>query len=483
MPILIDDYTVSSLNGPERGVFLKKVSKNPAINNNYIILLGDQHSELGYKTCEDETCFELQTDFMYILNEFAKTTRTDFYLEKSHTIERVEKVIVPIQTQYLNLREDPQNSVIHAKSLKKSGYYPDSNMIEMRSMYQTCFIPQFKEKHCKYKNILWHSADPRLSKDKTSFYYHSNICHDSLGGLLKTGVPYSTRDLADVADDIYENTSLNVVDGLKYIKLLVTDSRAFIDALLQTRLFQKQYQKMNEQSQRLCKKRHFVKLLDFYKSWNGRPIKSQYENIIKRLDDMLLYFSSKSVKTRTEVLSRLNKENSLDIDPLEVNAFIGAITVISGVILDIYFILRINKQDGNRYGVGVGDEPNRKLVIGYFGTNHVMSLNHFFTNIIKTHKLQEDVGKDAEGNRRLEISRDIDLNTYFEHVIEETSSSKLRSFHKPRSSHKLRSKPWSSHKLRSKPRSSFNPLSFTFKSYPKSRPTFENNKTRKYQYR
>ena len=208
---------------------------------------------------------------------------------------------------------------------------------------------------------------------------------------------------------------------------------------------------------------------------------------------MLLYFSSKSVKTRTEVLSRLNKENSLDIDPLEVNAFIGAITVISGVILDIYFILRINKQDGNRYGVGVGDEPNRKLVIGYFGTNHVMSLNHFFTNIIKTHKLQEDVGKDAEGNRRLEISRDIDLNTYFEHVIEETSSSKLRSFHKPRSSHKLRSKPWSSHKLRSKPWSShklrskpwssFNPLSFTFKSYPKSRPTFENNKTRKYQYR
>ena len=44
---------LKGVNGPERGTFLKNKCRNPAIHKNYIILLGDQHSASGYKTCEE----------------------------------------------------------------------------------------------------------------------------------------------------------------------------------------------------------------------------------------------------------------------------------------------------------------------------------------------------------------------------------------------------------------------------------------------
>ena len=40
-------------------------------------------------------------------------------------------------------------------------------------------------------------------------------------------------------------------------------------------------------------------------------------------------------------------------------------------------------------------------------------------NIAKTHDLQEEVGKDADGNRRLHILKDIDINAYLGHRMDE----------------------------------------------------------------
>jgi hypothetical protein len=103
----------------------------------------------------------------------------------------------------------------------------------------------------------------------------------------------------------------------------------------------------------------------------------------------------------------------------EIDGFIHMATVLSGVILDIYFILRINKQDR-------GNEPNTKLVVGYFGTNHLHSIKYYFTHIVGTHDLQEEVGKDVDGNRRLNILENIDINAYLGHRMDEDGHTGVR---------------------------------------------------------
>ncbi|NBY39915.1 MAG: hypothetical protein EBQ66_03200 [Flavobacteriia bacterium] len=434
MPIIIDKYTVPILNGPECGAFLKNKCRNPAIHKNYIILLGDQHSVSGYKRCEkeDADCFELQTEFIRVLNEFSKTTRTDFFLEKGHThLDRLEDPMVNLQNQYFRLKEEP-DSIVHSqnlsRTLKQWGEKPGSNMIEMRHMYASCFIHNYKDNHCKYKNILWHSADARTCPRGTGnhFYCLSKICDNTLSYSLKNMDEYSHDSLDELEDNIGGEHSIKLVDGLTYIKLLLTDSKKFIDKIMETRLFQKQYDKLNRESRKLFTPTSFVKLLNHYKSWNGKSISKQYENTIKMFDELIAYYSTKNKKLKNHILLRLNNKKLFPDIREEIEGCITMATVLSGVILDMYFILRINKQDR-------GNEAHAKLVVGYFGTNHLHSIKYYFTHIVNTHELQEEVGKDADGNRRLHILKDIDINAYLGHRMDEDDGVRPQSKSKSKS--------------------------------------------------
>jgi hypothetical protein len=239
---------------------------------------------------------------------------------------------------------------------------------------------------------------------------------------------YSHDSLDELEDNIGGEHSIKLVDGLTYVKLLVAvDSKPFIDKIMETRLFQKQYDKLNRESRKLFKPNTFVKLLDHYKSWNGRQsISKQYKNTIKLFDELIAYYSTKNKKSKDHILSRLNNKTLFPDIRDEIDGFIHMATVLSGVILDMYFILRINKQDR-------GNEANSKLVVGYFGTNHLHSIKYYFMNIAKTHDLQEEVGKDADGNRRLHILKDIDINAYLGHRMDEDDGVRPQSKSKSKS--------------------------------------------------
>jgi hypothetical protein len=83
MPLTLDNNIINTINGPTCVYFLQQINTDENLNNNFFIFFGEQHDLKDYNPCfNDVDCVEIQTDFVKMLNTFASTTRTDFYLEK-----------------------------------------------------------------------------------------------------------------------------------------------------------------------------------------------------------------------------------------------------------------------------------------------------------------------------------------------------------------------------------------------------------------
>lgn len=510
MPLIIDKVRIREINGPTTIRILAPIRQDPNMNENFIILFGDIHTSANFRPCDNSECFELQTTFIEILNKFAVDVRTDFYVEDfmKKTTEQSQKRRHAFVAGTINNREGDHITSFNAAAKHDAFriYGATSNMIEFRSLYNSCFYKKFKTDLCQYQNIIWQFADARANKE----YTRSTIINTEN---FQLGLPALKRFLlrlnehsfegptvsnyTNIVGSFDENLGLLEEDFSEYLRIplaaffyhlyiFLTNSRLFIELLLNSRLFKKQIDKMNKYSRDLLLD-PFIQLLDNIKHKTNFFCLDETNNIFKCIHILHLYYSTDLKHKKDEYRSQLpqlletiNAKNTPEI----IETFIGKCTIISGIILDIYFILRINKQDtkgtilsncirkcdktprkqqcvsvcgggadsddsstggggggglgadsedGNNSSTGGGstgqNNVNKKLVLGYFGDNHCEFQEYYLTEIVKTHKriYYYSTYEKEDKVRRVIITDDIDLNTIMGHIliVDETNTNAL----------------------------------------------------------
>ena len=443
MPLILNDKHIHTINGPTKMYILEPI--NPNVNKNYLIFFGDTHDMKNFIPCSDDpNCIELQTDFIKILNKFAYTTRTDFYIEKffdiskkqisnERTLKGYENTASTTQDVYYSLRNDPEIRKKDSESILKN--YESiidknpfrirsnrSNMTELESLNYSCFNAKFKDKLCKFKNIKWHYADARLSTKYFGIKYSiEKITHiinlkDFFSYFANDAKEINSNDLTELSDNITESRFAdNIIDVLNDMYIMLTDTDNYVRKLLSIPIIQKQIAKMNEDATNVFTKESFIELLECYKSMFNT---TDFSHLINMIQLLIQYFSysDDNVKERTDVLKKLN---SIHIESSLVENYYYIFMALGNLSMDMYFILRINKNDNNH--------SKKKLVLSYFGSLHSDCISNYFINIVKTHKF---IAKyDAPSNmRRIYIPDTIDFNNIlFDNVKVSIKSKKTKS--------------------------------------------------------
>ena len=419
MPLILNGRSFANINGPVDIHCLRPIT-NKAINFNYIILFGDEHNQRNYIPCGTDDiennglteCNEMATDFLNELNIFARTTRTDFYLESfklyegsihdTTSIKNSSSVISSNMMNFINAKynKTTRENAKTLKSHKLLNTYFKSNMLEIGNLIAPCYYPTtIKPEHCVYKQILWHTSDPRQSK---AFYP------------VKRGQPYTRIELTgslfskvlmvlkhenpdpqeDDGSDMYDDSPLLVKDiknrfaefsfdttnGFNNMLMLINNPSAFFNLLINSRLINKQYIKMNTYSNGLFTIASFVKHYNYWMNNILERHRDIFTNAARELTELLelfnLFYNGPN-KYDANILEEINK--IILNNTTKINYMNHLISACNGSVLDIYFILRINKVDHIDY------KSNTKLVCGYFGANHGKALTNYFTRIIKTH--------------------------------------------------------------------------------------------------
>ena len=94
--------------------------------------------------------------------------------------------------------------------------------------------------------------------------------------------------------------------------------------------------------------------------------------------------------------------NSLDLTSEQIDDFYGIIGLGSMGVLDMYFLMRIFKQD---------PIVNKKIVVGYFGSDHCYYTSKFLENVLKTHTLiySDNIYNFTSPRKYIEITKKIFL--------------------------------------------------------------------------
>ncbi|NBV92846.1 MAG: hypothetical protein EBR91_11885, partial [Flavobacteriia bacterium] len=194
--------------------------KNPLFHP--LLLFGDTHTMTHFKKCHDPNCFEIQTDFVYTLNEFAKKVRTEFYME-GFMLPNFKKSAKEIQKVYRDIRNDPVNEILHKQKHGLLDYqitsptetkqaeqnyrkkYKHSNLSEMMAMYYSCFYSDLKGEHCPFKNINWHFTDTRYThiyrqESKNDQMEHIEYYGTYIGELLDVFADELDKDSPNVSN-------------------------------------------------------------------------------------------------------------------------------------------------------------------------------------------------------------------------------------------------------------------------------------------
>jgi hypothetical protein len=442
MPLIIDTNVIQNINGPVSIYFLRqKEDFGPLLNNNYFIFLGDEHNMNNFKPCfNTPECTELQTDFIKILNNFASTTRTDFYIEyflslnKDDLSERnypiLKRTIEGTQNVYKDLRNDPRLRELdettavqiiedYEKKIKRDTYRKRtgrSNMTELNNLYYSCFYKPFKDEFCPYKNIYWHYGDAR----KAQGYTKDNI--NSVQYITEIIGNFSNFILKHFGDDkeVIDNNTLlelgeilymdNINDELFHIiELSITNIPQFVELLLDKLLFKKQMSKMNEYTRSIFTTSSFIQLGELYRQiftadfTNFLTIISLIQTYYHLYRDREGVFTDSDEEIISSIIEKLNRF-SFPKDVLMDYAYIPM--CIGNLAMDIYFILRTYKQDS---------EVNKKLVLNYFGSLHSQQLTRYFTEIVQTHTIDFAHKNEPDTIRRINIVPTINLNEIMEH--------------------------------------------------------------------
>ena len=457
MPLIFDEYSIDILNGPVSFSFMRP--KNPLLHP--LVLFGDTHTTTHFKICDNPNCFEIQTDFVYTLNQFAKKVRTEFYME-GFMLPEFKKSAKEIQKIYSDIRNDPRHEILYkekhglldyqemygddlsitetkkAQKMYRSNY-KQSNLSEMMAMYYSCFYPDLKDDHCPFKNINWHFSDTRYTniyrkeskKDNIehSEYYGSYIhkLFDIFGDELEKDSPNVSHILDILPSSLRQSYILSneeMANFLEFAILLFEDyGENVVPKILSSITIKKQYDKLSESMKKIMTPESFIQ---FFK-WRLKYFETQkavanfysggyYDIVIALFRTLYDYYNELSILDLDEnshtddydMIRHTIAQRLIEINVDEHTVYISQIMSISlnSILLDIYFILRSHKID-NR-------ERDRKLVCGYFGSRHIDCIRHYFTKIIKTHT-DTFFTRTKLGERRVHITKTIDLNAIFGH--------------------------------------------------------------------
>jgi len=413
MALLLANSTIKEINGP-LGMYCLEPKDDDTVNFPlpYFMLFSDLHDPKYYKPCDTPNCYELDKDFLSVLDCFAKSVRTDFYLE--HFLSSVD-----LEKEYAFAKK------IRTRGLKESM----SNMTNLVKIMYSCFIQRFKQEHCSYKNIYWQYSDIRQSLGNyrnnyipNQFEYYievakeilETLCESKKNGLKKITIQF-------IFNDIFENLKKNKDDVVDfdgvfyYLQLLLTDIDEYTNQLFMSRTIKKQFDKLSPQKKRIFSlesfQEHFRHWYKFYESFYKKihNIRNTREVYSKFIHLITLMVNDKEIERPDEIIAAFNELTSDELEYLHI--FTLAIASIS---VDMYFILRSSKP-----------VVNKNLVIGYFGESHVRSITHYYVNIIKTHKIdykktlindkfefrgEEDPAKIPFITRKIQIKKRIDLN-------------------------------------------------------------------------
>lgn len=441
MPIIINGQTIRKINGPSKMVCLKP-NRNVE-GDNYIVLFGDIHTEDRFQHCFNELdCVELIEEFVPILNDYAKNMRTDFYVEKfmsdylledknvAHNTNIFEKTqqILEFMHDIKELAEVSPNTGKKVLQRRKNELikkfnrdlvyvrqHQPSNLTHLSALYNPCFYHEkYKDKFCKYKNIKWQFGDPRQMSEKGKEFNILNFTMDMSNfqifyQLFLTNEKITQDDL----DDLFYSLE-NAKSTFQTIKICASDPTEFVRRIYASKLMQKQLTKMSSAEREIYTEESFHELASLY--FVQMFEKYDRTQLFKILDVLLIYsdiydtHSGKMVFDAKPMVQELLKIlNGIKLSPeLALQYYYIPLGMVC-IILDMYFILRINKREYGNW--------NKKLVVGYFGVEHVNKIQHYLVNIVKTHAVEfefDSTDQPDNGLRRIHIAdtTNIDLDAF-----------------------------------------------------------------------
>lgn len=403
------DANISKIKGP-KSIHILKPKKIKDVNQNYIILLGDDHND----PLQPEPQGTDIDKFLFELNKLAKFIRCDFYIEhwnvnqlkslqeynkrkKNDFIEKISNSDSAIQ-KYANADSLTELDMKHIKYIKYKKF-SDLNIVKWSN--KSCF---FKFNACRYKNLKWQYGDLRQKLDKMDGYDHCNLNYflDVLNPLFdklkKQSITIKIiNELIEYTEEYGENVlHLFITD----IKSLINDRLNFINNVLSDPIMKKQIKKMNPETKKLFSKTNILEFLNLYqtyydKKYHSTNVYESYNNIA----NSILEFKSASQERKENIVEYLN---SIDLTSEQIDDFYGVIGLGSMGVLDMYFLMRIFKQD---------PVINKKIVVGYFGSDHCYYTSKFLENVLKTHTLiyNDNIYNVTSPRKYIEITKKIFL--------------------------------------------------------------------------
>jgi hypothetical protein len=447
MPLIFGDYSINVLNGPSKINILVQndvPSYNQYLNNNTIILFGESHTLDYFQPCNGApNCDELFTDFILKLNDFAKHIRTEFYVEEfmnsryikpknnkynisDKQIDTNQQFLQKKQRALMLYRGDLPETSGKSLSEKKQiatnyfsqlPFFSTSNLHELIGLYEGCFYKKLRTNpnFCPYNNIIWQFADIRQTFDYKQYIDLENfiINHEAFHDFLYLFYQNNGQLTEDMCLIFLDDLASKEIDFLDYLKILlfsITDLEGYIHELMLTQIVQKQLSKINENIRHIFSEKSFIELFKYYRLEFSRNADNEYDSsknakLVNLIELFITYLISIDYKDETGKKKALDDINSIgNFNDDEWNASKEFHIGITTGILDMYFILRINKEipPGGR---------NTKLVLGYFGAFHVAGIMHYLCVIIKTHKLLYHTQSLDGEIFRINITDDINLNT------------------------------------------------------------------------
>lgn len=417
------------IKGPET-IHILKPKNIKDVNQNYIILLGDNHGI----PVQPNTQGPDMDKFLFELNKLANIIRCDFYLEdwnvkqnklfatykerdKKAFIERVSKYESTLQKYAI---ADPLTET-DIKYIRFHNYKNFSDMQLLKSSNSSCF---FKIDPCRYKNLKWHYGDLRQRLDSDNGYDHCNLNYflDVLNPFIDNLKKKSIT--TEIINELIENIDDSGKDVLQLfitdIKSIINDRLKFITIILSDEVIQKQFNKMNPTTKMLFSETNMLNFLNLYENYYDKKYDSIdiYETY-NHIADLILEYKSASRERKEKIVEYLN---SIHLNTEQIGDFYGVIAIGSVFVLDTYFLMRIFKQD---------PIVNNKIVVGYFGADHCDFTSDFLVNILKTHTLvyQDDASKAVPPRNYITIAKNIFLPGHMlpAHIKKSTKKPRQRS--------------------------------------------------------
>jgi len=447
MPLIFGDYSIEVLNGPSRmNILLQNdiPGYNQYFNNNTIILFGEFHTLAYFQPCNGApNCNELFTDFILKLNVFAEHIKTEFYVEdfidSQHTKQSILKQTISAEQMSINeqflkkkrralllyrgdLPETSGKSLSEKKQIATSYFnllpnFSTSNMSELIGLYEGCFYKTHRTNPnlCPYNNIIWQFADIRQTFKYTKYIDLENfiINHESFYDFLYLFYQNNGQLTDDMCLIFLDELASKGIDFLEYLKILlfsITDLEQYVHELMLTSIIQKQLSKINENIRHIFSEESFIELFKYYRLEFAKNDDNEYDNskhvkLIKLIELFISYIISNEYNDeiqRKKSLDDINLIGNFNDDEWNASSYFHV--TITTAILDMYFILRINKENPR-------GELNTKLVLGYFGSGHIIGITYYLCSIIKTHKLLYNYQSLDGEIFRINITDDINLNT------------------------------------------------------------------------